>query len=118
MAEGSQKQENSGKDWTKAGAGVVWEGHKGKVERPVVKGDPLSTLLTEPHLDRCLCRAGGLRPSVVSCPLGRWHLGWSGQALRCTGPGHRKLREERPWMGAASILEKEQREREKASGTE
>lgn len=112
MAEGGQKQENSGKDWTKAGAGVVWEGHKGKVERPVVKGDPLSTLLTEPHLDRCPCRAGGLRPSVVSCPLGRWHLGWSGQALRCTGPGQRKLREERPWMGAASILEKEQRERE------
>lgn len=44
MAEGSQKQENSGKACAKAGAGVVWEGRKVEVvvNRPVVKGECLS----------------------------------------------------------------------------
>lgn len=47
MAEGSQKQENSGKACTKAGAGVVQEGRKVEVvvNRPVVKGEHLSGLM-------------------------------------------------------------------------
>lgn len=46
MAEGSQKQENSGKGCTKAGAGVVREGRKVEVvgARPVVKGERLHAL--------------------------------------------------------------------------
>ena len=52
MAQGSQKP-NSGKDWNKAGAGMVWGGGwKMEVDRPVVKGGGLSTLNEEPYSNR------------------------------------------------------------------